>query len=205
MILPLSSKKVNKKLRYTNDMIAHLRGSLLKKDPSSIIVETGGVGYALSVPVSTFSQLPEVGSDVSLHTFQYVREDTLALYGFSTEAEKNLFTELLGVSGIGPKVALAILSVASPSDIRTAIASGDTAFLSSVPGIGKKTAERVVVDLRDKMDSFTEPTDRGPVDDVVAALVGLGYSNNEARKAASGATGASTDELLRSALKEIGR
>lgn len=188
-------------------MIASLAGTLVRKDPSDILVETSGVGYQIYIPVSTLTVLPEVGEDVRLHTFQYVREDTLALYGFATQAERRLFSELLGVSGIGPKVALAILSVASPNDIRAAISAGDTEFITSVPGIGKKTAERVVVDLRDKMDMLTETGESRGNDEVAEALVGLGYSRSEARRAvqqvASDAT--ETDEMLKEALKTLAK
>ena len=188
-------------------MIAQLTGTLLIKEPGGLVVQVGGVGYLVTVPVSTLTDLPETGSEVTLHTHQYVREDVLALYGFATTAERRLFTQLLGVSGIGPKVALAILSLSAPGDIRAAIAAGDSAFLASVPGIGKKTAERVVVDLQDKMEMVTsEGAPRGQ-DEAVEALVSLGYSNAEARKAVSTvAAGAdSTEAVIKAALKELAR
>jgi Holliday junction DNA helicase RuvA len=186
-------------------MIAQLSGKLVQKDPTEVVVEVGGVGYQLSVPVSTFSELPGLNEQVKLFTHQYVREDTLALYGFQTLGEKRLFEQLLAVSGIGPKVALAILSLSAPDDIRAAIAGGDTAFLASVPGIGTKTAERVVVDLRDKMEMVTPDGAVRGSDDVVEALVGLGYSRAEATKAVRGvAPGLTeTDEMLKAALKEL--
>lgn len=191
-------------------MIAQLTGKLIEKEPSGLVIETGGVGYLLNVPVSTLTALPETGSEVTLHTHQYVREDLVALYGFATKAERRLFTQLLGVSGIGPKVALAILSLSTPDDIRSAIAAGDADFLSSVPGIGKKTADRVVVDLRDKMEMVT--TDGAPrgQEEAVEALVSLGYSTAEARKAVrtvatSGETNRSAEEVIKAALKELAR
>ncbi len=185
-------------------MIVSLRGELTRKDPSGITIDVAGVGYGLAVPVSTLTELPEVGEDILLYTFQYVREDTLALFGFATEAERSLFEQLLSVSGIGPKVALAILSLSSPPEISNAIASGDTAFLSSVPGIGKKTAERVVVDLRDKVGAVVQTPGSNSQNDVIAALMGLGYSAAEARKAVQKIdTTTHTDEALRQALKEL--
>ncbi|MDZ4248270.1 MAG: Holliday junction branch migration protein RuvA [Patescibacteria group bacterium] len=188
-------------------MIAQLTGTLVSKDPSGVVVKVGGVGYLVMVPVSTLTDLPATGSEVTLHTHQYVREDVLALYGFSNTSERRLFTQLLGVSGIGPKVALAILSLSTPDDIRAAIASGDSEFLASVPGIGKKTAERVVVDLQDKMEMVTsEGAPRGQ-DEAVEALVSLGYSNAEARKAVGKVAAAadSTEAVIKAALKELAR
>lgn len=185
-------------------MIVSLRGKLTRKDPSGITIDVDGVGYGLAIPVSTLTALPEVGEHVVVQTFQYVREDTLALFGFATEAERGLFEQLLSVSGIGPKVALAILSLSTPPEISSAIASGDTAFLSSVPGIGKKTAERVVVDLRDKVGATVHAPGTSNQNDVIAALMGLGYSVAEARKAVQKVdTTTHTDEALRQALKEL--
>jgi Holliday junction DNA helicase RuvA len=186
-------------------MIALLSGQLVEKDPSEIIVDVAGVGYQVFVPVSTLAGLPDPGGDVRLYIHHYVREDQDGLYGFKTAAERRLFGQLLGVSGIGPKVALAILSLASAADIRSAITGGDTAFLASVPGIGKKTAERVVVDLRDKLEMVTSEGGVIGNNDVVQALVGLGYSQSEARKAVSEVSSevSETDEILREALKSL--
>lgn len=186
-------------------MIARLTGTLISKEPAGLVVQVDGIGYLVMVPVSTLTALPGAGAEVTLHTHQYVREDVLALYGFATTAERRLFAQLLGVSGIGPKVALAILSLSSPDDIRAAIAAGDAEFLASVPGIGKKTADRVVVDLRDKMEMVTsEGAPRGQ-DEAVEALVSLGYSNKEARQAVSAvaAGGDSTEAVIKAALKEL--
>lgn len=186
-------------------MIAQLTGALVKKEPAEVVLDVSGVGYRLEVPVSTLSKLPAIGGTATLFTHQYVREDLIALYGFRTEAEQRLFRQLIGVSGIGPKVALAILSISNPEDVRAAIGAGDTEFLSSVPGIGKKTADRVVVELQDKMDMVT--TDGAPRgnDEVVEALVGLGYSRQEARRTVQkvAADLSETDDILREALREL--
>ncbi len=186
-------------------MIAQLTGTLLEKEPTGLIVETGGVGYLVAVPVSTLAALPKTGAEVTLYTHQYVREDVLALYGFAAKAERRLFMQLLGVSGIGPKVALAILSLASPDDIRAAISAGDAGFLASVPGIGKKTAERVVIDLQDKMEMVTsEGAPRGQ-EEAVEALAALGYSTAQARKAVHAVAGGadSTEAVIKAALREL--
>lgn len=188
-------------------MIAQLSGKLVTKDPSTVVVETGGVGYEVAVPVSTLSALPDVGGEVQLFTHQYVREDTLALYGFMTLAERRLFRQLLSVSGIGPKVAMAVLSVADPADIRSAIAGADTAFIAAVPGVGKKTAERIVVDLQDKMEMVTAAGVVPGTEEVVEALVGLGYSRREARTAVAETAdeATETDELLKAALQKLAK
>lgn len=186
-------------------MIAHLTGTLLSKEPAEVVIDVAGVGYAVGVPVSTLTALPAVGERVSLFTHHHVREDQLALFGFATAAEQRLFRQLIGVSGIGPKVGLAILSVSNPDDIRSAIAGGDTEFIAQVPGIGKKTAERVVIDLKDKVEMVTIDGSPRGTDDVVEALVGLGYSRQDARKAVSKVASQTTetDELVRAALKEL--
>jgi len=188
-------------------MIAQLIGLLARKDPSGVIIDVGGVGYAVTVPVPTLSDLPEIGENVTLFTYTYVREDALALYGFSSEAEQRLFGQLLGVSGIGPKVALAILSISNPDDIRSAISSGDADFIASVPGIGKKTADRVIVDLQDKIEMVAEGGAPRGNQEVVQALVGLGYGAPEARRAVSEAAKGETkdDAILKAALKELAK
>ena len=174
-------------------MIAHLRGKLLTKHPNQAIVETGGVGYDVVITVPTFSDLPAVGSDVSLHIHTHVREDTIALYGFLRSAEKQLFEKLLTVSGIGPKLAITILSGMAADEMVGAIRSGDVARLTRIPGIGKKTAERMVLELRDKLPTtgtepaITVPTLTAVEEDVVSALVNLGYQRAAAEKALQGA------------------
>src|SRR5207244_5112959 len=143
-------------------MIAHLRGKLLAKHPNQAIVETGGVGYDVTISVPTFSDLPGIGSEVALHIHTHVREDLIALYGFLRLAEKHLFEKLITVSGIGPKLAITILSGMAADETVGAIRGNDIARLTRIPGIGKKTAERMVLELRDKV-----PTNNG------AAEVGL--------------------------------
>ena len=132
-------------------MIAHLRGSLLEKQPNRIIVDVGGVGYDVSVPLSTFYGLGEAGATVALRIHTHVREDALALFGFATRLEQELFERLIGVSGIGPKLALAVLSGIEPPDLIRAIERGDVARLTAIPGVGKKTAERIVLELKDRL------------------------------------------------------
>jgi Holliday junction DNA helicase RuvA len=132
-------------------MIAHLRGKLLTKHPNQAIVETGGVGYDVTISVPTFSELPAIGSEVSLHVHIHVREDVIALYGFLRSAEKQLFEKLITVSGIGPKLAITILSGMPVDDMVGAIRGNDVARLTRIPGIGRKIAERLVLELRDKL------------------------------------------------------
>ncbi|HEU0120684.1 MAG TPA: Holliday junction branch migration protein RuvA [Bryobacteraceae bacterium] len=133
-------------------MIAHLRGSVLEKHPNQVIVEAGGVGYEVHIPVSTFTRLPDVGAEAKLRIHMHVREDAMVLYGFHSPEEKLLFEKLITVSGIGPKVALTALSGIALVELVQAIRTGDVVQLTRIPGVGKKTAERMVVELRDKVD-----------------------------------------------------
>src|ERR1044071_9050907 len=169
-------------------MIAHLRGKLLAKHPNQAIVETGGVGYDVAISVPTFSDLPAVGNEVALHIHTHVREDQIALYGFMRPAEKTLFEKLLTVSGIGPKLAITILSGMAADEMTGAIRGNDVAKLTRIPGIGKKTAERMVLELRDKLpkaeaDSATVSVMTPVEEDVLSALVNLGYQRPAAEKA----------------------
>lgn len=168
-------------------MIAHLRGRLISKHPNQAIVEAGGVGYDVTITVPTFSDLPASGSEVALHIHTHVREDALALFGFLQAAEKQLFEKLLQVSGIGPKLAITILSGMPATEMVAAIRSGDVARLTRIPGIGKKTAERMILELRDKLEAFGEapaPRLATPVeDDVLSALMNLGYQRAAAERA----------------------
>src|SRR6202522_4656915 len=132
-------------------MIAHLRGTLLSKHPNQVVIETAGVGYEINISVPTFSELPAKGTEVALHIHTHVREDQIALYGFLTPAEKQLFEKLITVSGIGPKLAITILSGMPADEMVGAIRGNDIARLTRIPGIGKKTAERMVLELRDKL------------------------------------------------------
>src|SRR5215831_5444048 len=170
-------------------MIAHLRGTLLSKHPNQAIVETHGVGYDVVISVPTFSELPATGSEVALHIHTHVREDALSLYGFLRIAEKHLFEKLITVSGIGPKLAITILSGMPVDEMVGAIRGGDVARLTRIPGIGKKTADRMVLELRDKLPApiaGEQPAiaTATPVEeDVLSALTNLGYQRAAAEKA----------------------
>lgn len=165
-------------------MIARLNGLLVEKSPPLIVVDCAGVGYEIEVPMSTFYNLPEVGTQVSLLTHMVVREDAQLLYGFGSEQEKNTFKQLLKVNGIGAKSALAILSGVSIDDLVYAVNDQDVSMLTRIPGIGKKTAERMLLELKDKftvMGSATaQPQAKSPTHDVLNALVALGYNEREA-------------------------
>ncbi|HOK44692.1 MAG TPA: Holliday junction branch migration protein RuvA, partial [Bryobacteraceae bacterium] len=143
-------------------MIAHLRGTLLEKHPNQAVVEAGGVGYDVAIPVSTYSALPEAGREVTLRIYTHVREDTLALFGFLTREEKLLFERLISVSGIGPKLAITVLSGLPAADLSAAVRAGDVNRLTRIPGVGKKTAERIVLELRDKLPASAEAAAAAP-------------------------------------------
>jgi holliday junction DNA helicase RuvA len=175
-------------------MIAHLKGRLFRKSTESLIVDAGGIGYEIIVPLSTFYALPEEEEGVSLHIYTHVREDALLLFGFKTKLEKSLFLMLIAVSGIGPKLAVNILSGIGPEELLEAMARGDALRLQSIPGIGKKTAERIVLELRDRaLKSLgdkemppvhvTEEKDRALETDALSALTNLGYPSKAARRA----------------------
>jgi holliday junction DNA helicase RuvA len=196
-------------------MIAHLRGRLLSKHPNQVIVETGGVGYDITISVPTFSELPAPGGDVALHIHTHVREDTLALYGFLRQSEKQVFEKLLTVSGIGPKLAITILSGMPADEMAGAIRGNDVTKLTRIPGIGKKTAERMVLELRDKLpketlgESATLPAITPIEEDVLSALVNLGYQRAAAERALvtvskSGKAG-SFDVLFRESLAVLSK
>jgi Holliday junction DNA helicase RuvA len=172
-------------------MIAHLSGRLLSKTPGQAIVECAGVGYDVSITVPTFSAMPAEGAEVSLFINTQVREDAIALFGFLDRDEKRLFERLITVSGIGPKLGITVLSGLSAASLVAAIRGGDHAQLVRIPGIGKKTAERVVLELKDKLDDLASAAPisatgfkGGPViDDVLSALTNLGYKRESAQKA----------------------
>ena len=168
-------------------MIAHLRGKLISKHPNQAIVEAAGVGYDVTISVPTFSDLPALGGEVALHIHTHVREDAIALFGFLRADEKQLFEKLITVSGIGPKLAITILSGMATADMVGAIRGNDFARLTRIPGIGKKTAERMCVELRDKLDAFGAPQPAVTVspieEDVISALTNLGYQRVIAEKA----------------------
>ncbi len=164
-------------------MIANISGKLLEKNPPEIVVECGGIGYQVDVPMSTFYNLPEIGENVQLQTVFVVREDAQLLYGFLTKNEKELFKLLLKVSGIGARTALAMLSSMSADNLSNAIASGDLPMLVKVPGVGKKTAERLILELKDKVAlSGTVSALNSTQSDIIAALTALGFSDRDARQ-----------------------
>src|SRR6266513_4113171 len=170
-------------------MIAHLRGKLISRHPSLVIVETAGVGYDVTISVPAFAELPPLGSEVSFHIHTHVREDQIALYGFLRPEEKQLFEKLITVSGIGPKLAITILSGVAADEMVNASRGNELARLTRIPGIGKKTAERMVLELRDKLppagaDALTGiPTLSAVEEDVLSALQNLGYQRPSAEKA----------------------
>ena len=191
-------------------MIGRLRGTLIAKRPPWVLVEVGGVGYELEVPMSTLYDLPDVGKDVVLLTHYAHKEDTVALYGFLHEDERVLFRDLQKVSGIGARIALAVLSGVSTSEFARLVQAGDVAALTRIPGIGKKTAERIVVELRDRVGNVviaapagTTPIARDPRGEAEAALQQLGYKPAEATRLAAAAAGEGDDAeaIIRKALK----
>lgn len=195
-------------------LIARLRGTLAEKGPAGLVVECGGVGYGVTVPLSTFDRLPAVGEEVCLHIHHLTREDDAWLFGFVTERERRFFRALLGISGIGPKLALAVLSGLTARELATAIAEGDVRRLSSISGVGKKTAERIVVELRDKVDPIEALATRGgqaeeappALRDAILSLIALGNRAEDARAMAQAAfeknPKASVQDLIRLALRK---
>ena len=199
-------------------MIAHLRGRISDKHPNRVVVDVGGVGYDVFVPLSTFYGMGEPGSDIVLRIHTHVREDALQLYGFATPLEQELFERLIGVSGIGPKVALAVLSGIEPQELIRAIERGDLARLTAIPGVGKKTSERIVLELKDRLPRVSAAaiaasdgdTQTAPLrDDVISALVNLGYHRPLAEKAAVSAVkvvpDAGFERTLKQALRELAK
>ncbi len=194
-------------------MIAHLRGRLIAKHPNQAIVEASGVGYEVNISIPTFSDLPALGAEVALFIHTHVREDALALFGFLRPEEKQLFEKLISVSGIGPKLAITILSGIATPDMVSAIRGNDVARLTRIPGIGKKTAERMVLELRDKLEGFgavpAAPAATPAEEDVLSALVNLGYQRAAAERAVAAAakngSAAEFDVLFRDALATLSK
>jgi len=201
-------------------VIARLRGKLLEKQPNRIVVDVGGVGYDVAVPLSTFYGLGEPGADVALRVHTHVREDALALYGFATALELDLFERLIGISGIGPKVGLAVLSGIEPIELIGAVERGDLARLTAIPGIGKKTSERIVLELKDRlprvqlaMSAVTPEGAHEPStvrDDLLSALMNLGYHRPLAERAVDAALktaglDAGFERTLKQALRELAK
>jgi len=199
-------------------VIAHLRGRIFEKHPNRIVVDVNGIGYDVSVPLSTFYGLGEPGSEIALRIHTHVREDALLLYGFATPLEQQLFERLISVSGIGPKVALAVLSGIEPSDLIRAIEREDIARMTSIPGVGKKTAERIVLELKDRLPrppiaaaaggaTTVEPPETKH--DVISALINLGYHRPLAEKAVAAAITRTPDgdfeRTLKQALRELAK
>ena len=198
-------------------MIARLRGRLVEKHPNRVVVDVQGVGYDVHVPLSTFYGLGEPGSDVVFRVHTHVREDTFALFGFATLLELQLFQRLIGITGIGPRLALAVLSGIESADLVRAVRQGDVARLTGIPGVGKKTAERIGLELRDRLPAGLDLEPDGPdlavgeADmraDLLSALLNLGYHRSPAERAVSAALEAGDgtfEQTLRQALKEIAR
>jgi len=206
-------------------MIAHLSGTLLSKQATSVILDVGGVGYEVTIPLSTFYDLADAGSPVQLRVYTHVREDTLQLYGFKTARERELFLKIISVSGIGPKLGITLLSGMSADELIACIRTNDLARLTLIPGIGRKTAERLVIELREKVAALTsvqleeelsaraavsgEATQDSVRADALSALLNLGYQRSSAEKAIDRALSedvdATVESLLRSVLRKIGR
>ena len=196
-------------------MIAQLRGRLLRKAPQEAVVDVGGVGYRVTIPLSTFYRVGEPGAEVTLLTHTHVREDALALFGFLTAMEQELFERLIAVSGVGPKVAISILSGIEAPELAAALRSSDIARLTRIPGVGKKTAERLVVELKDRMQDLPAAEAAVPAspsaatDDLVSALLHLGYSRPEAERGVERAlrdhAEGRFEDLLRAALQAVSR
>lgn len=197
-------------------MISHLNGKVLHKEAPTVVLDVHGVGYDILVTVPTYSGLPDAGEEASLFIHTHVREDQLSLFGFATRDEKKLFERLIGVSGIGPKLAITVLSGMPAAQLVSALRAGETARLIKVPGIGKKTAERMVLELRDKLADFTATAEvsggrRLPIaEDVLSALINLGYQRAAAEKATDSVVKANPDDakfdvIFRGALAELTR
>lgn len=198
-------------------MIAHLRGQILSKSPNAVVLECGGVGYELAISVATYTEIGGPGAQAALHVHTHVREDALLLFGFKELAEKRLFEKLLTISGIGPKLAITVLSGISAERLVGAIRGGDHATLTKIPGIGKKTAERVVLELKDKLDDMTgyapasepaRPSLGAVAEDALSALMNLGYPRPVALKAVESAAkdpgiAADFEQLFRTAIAVI--
>ena len=198
-------------------MIAHLRGLLLEKHPNRVIVDVGGVGYDVHIPLSTFYEMAESGEEIALRIHTHVREDALLLYGFATVLELQIFERLIGVSGIGPKLALAVLSGIEPNELVSAIRTANVGRLTGIPGIGKKIAERIGLELKDKMGSLLAAEITASASavgetlrtDVLSALMNLGYHRPLAERAVDTAlkksAGSTFETVLKYALRELAK
>ena len=197
-------------------MIAFLRGRVLDKQPNRLIVDVHGVGYDVHVPLSTFYEAGDAGADITLRVHTHVREDALQLYGFLTLLEQQVFERLIGISGIGPRLAISVLSGIDPRELVGAVQRGDVARLTTIPGVGKKTAERIVLELKDRLKQLEAEPASGPTpgtpadrlrDDLVSALVNLGYHRPQAEKSVESALSSDPqlvfDQALRRVLKDL--
>ena len=194
-------------------MIAHIQGLLYSKSPEFLVIDVEGIGYQVQVPLSTFYDLPDVGKSVALHIHTHVREDALQLYGFQSPEEKALFVRLMSIAGIGPRLAVNILSGITPAELAESLSQGNLARLISIPGVGRKTAERIMVEMRDKLPTLavdhgtTVPAKTAAIEammeDALSALLNLGYKKGVAQKAINGAIERLEGEInLESLLKE---
>lgn len=194
-------------------MIAFLRGRVIDKGPNRLVVDVQGVGYEVLVPLSTYYEVGDEGAEVALRIHTHVREDALQLYGFLTDLERQVFERLIGISGIGPKLAIAVLSGIEPRDLVAAVQRADVARLTGIPGIGKKTAERIVLELKDRLAAMAVPAAAGAApaaapgdrlrDDIVSALQNLGYHRPQAEKAVEAVLAATPEPTFEDALRAV--
>lgn len=198
-------------------MIGRLKGTLLEKQPPFLLIDVNGVGYEVQAPMTTIYELPAIGTEVVLHTHLAVREDAHVLYGFLRETDRSMFRNLVKISGVGPKLALAILSGMSADEFAACVHAGDSAALKRLPGVGMKTAERLVVEMKDRIKDWREgeqavvagaaaaSTAPDPVRDAVSALIALGYKPQEASRMVNGieTEGLSSEEVIRQALRSV--
>jgi Holliday junction DNA helicase RuvA len=194
-------------------MIAYLKGTLIHTTPGQVVIETGGVGYSAAVPVSSYVRLGEAGATVELFIHTHLTDDSLALFGFVTREEKDMFLKLIGISGIGPRLALNILSGIAPADLEEAVRSGDVTRISLVPGIGKKTALRITMELQDKLEKkekLLAAKSSPEKEDLISALLNMGFRRKEVDRAvdqtlAAHKPGADFEKLLRDCLKRLAK
>ena len=201
-------------------MIGRLSGQILQKQPPELLIDVNGVGYEVSAPMSTFYALPDIGANIIIHTHMVVREDAQLLYGFATESERALFRILIKINGVGPKLAITILSGITAEDFIRCIHDNDAAALVRLPGIGKKTAERLIVELKDKVGAAGDdgevsgatgfvsgPAIKSPIGDAVSALISLGYKPNDASKMVRSldTEGLNTEDIIRQALQRLSK
>lgn len=196
-------------------MIAHLTGKIISKKPTQITLEVNGIGYLLNISINTFDKVEEIGKQISLHTYLSVKEDSLTLFGFYTIAEKELFEILIGVNGVGPKLAINILSGITADEFKDAVLNRNVSRLVAIPGVGKKTAERMIIELGDKISKLSDsgtsisPKSYSVKDDAVAALIGLGYNHktadNVTRNLIDENAEISLEDLIKESLKKLNK